>query len=224
VNCVYYDKIKTDMMVIGSYHVAVDPAGNAVVLREYTIGSNETKRGERIPTRGWANNRFLEHLASDFRKRKGDERTPAQIGFGLFCLLANAAENASVGVQVKARKGSTSAIFNVDTLRTPYFFKDRNKTATGESGRAKPIFHVTRPHYRAMPDGTQKPVRMHFRGERKFLWHDYAVSITVPGLHHRPLRELTAPAYDVELINERSLSGFLDEKQVGQIISKRMDS
>ena len=84
-------------------------------------------------------------------------------------------------------------MFNIEMTRTPYFFKNRSKTVS-VNGSTRKIFHITRAHKRIGAGGRETFVKSHFRGERKFMWKGYDVQITMPGLHHKPIQEFSAPA------------------------------
>lgn len=108
----------------------------------------------------------------------------------MFYLALNNSVNAESGITVIVRKGKLSARFAIDMLRTPYFFKDRERTVAG-----KKIFHIVRPHER-VTNGKTRIVRSHCRGEREFMWKGYKVTVTLPGLHYNPLYEATFTSYD----------------------------
>jgi hypothetical protein len=107
----------------------------------------------------------------------------------LFCIGVNVAYQSSDGLQIRVRKDNVVARFNIAMLRTPYFFKERDKTVT-VNGLTKPIFHIVRAHRRITATGKIRYVRSHFRGERLFTWKGYHVGITMPGWHHRRIEEL----------------------------------
>jgi len=110
---------------------------------------------------------------------------------GLFIGMANMFETSHASViRVGVTKGDLTATFGVDIKRTPYFFKDREIHLT-DSGRRKRIFHIVRPHSRL-----GRFVKMHFRGERLFVWNGYRVVITVPGRHHHHLNEFDVGLHD----------------------------
>jgi hypothetical protein len=83
-------------------------------------------------------------------------------------------------------------VFNVAMEHTASFFRDRDRVITA-NGKAARIFHATRAHFRTLPDGRHIPIRMHFRGLRRFAWNGYDITITVPGKHHVEINDFTAP-------------------------------
>jgi len=131
-----------------------------------------------------------------------------------FCCAANWYTNSEGGIRVQAKKDNISAVFNIDMLRTPYFFKDRDDVIDPETGVKKRIFHIVRTHKRK----TGSFVRSHFRGLRRFSWNGYAVNITVPDLHHRSLMEFSTEAYDKDNSPEETV--MLDSKDVGDRLAK----
>jgi len=112
----------------------------------------------------------------------------------LFCMVATQPSVAQAGIQVRVRKNDMAALFNIDMLRTPYFFDDRTKEK-GATGKTKKIFHIVRAHRRRIGDGSTV-VHTHFRGLRDFIWNGYGVHISVPGLHHVPYQEFNADTVD----------------------------
>jgi hypothetical protein len=90
-------------------------------------------------------------------------------------------ENSSMDLIVRARKGSTTAAFSVDLLRTPYFFKDREFIPASD-GKRKRIFHIVRVHARNTKKG-KIFIKAHFRGMRRFNWNGYKLSVGMPGKH-----------------------------------------
>jgi ribosomal protein L32E len=131
----------------------------------------------------------------------------------IFIATANSYENANLAMtRVCATKGDLSAVFGVDIKRTAYFFKDR-MTTLNASGRRVPIFHIVRAHKRRTKTSSTV-VKFHFRGERKFVWNGYQVSITVPGLHHTPLAEFDVGSVDIDKLNPRERA--LSSTQIGR--------
>jgi hypothetical protein len=95
-----------------------------------------------------------------------------------FCSVANIIVRANAGLQIFVTKGSLSCVFNIDMLRTPYFFKDREKTVN-HNGKTKKIYHIVRTHKRKTGNGDIF-IKTHFRGLRRFDWNGYVVDIKDP--------------------------------------------
>jgi hypothetical protein len=100
-------------------------------------------------------------------------------------------------IRVSASKNGLTAVFGVDVLRTPYFFKDRDTLLTA-SGRKVPIFHQVRVQQRTSPSGRKFAVRTHFRGASRFRWNGYDMHISVPGKHHGHLIDIDVLSDDSE--------------------------
>lgn len=209
---VHWDDLRSDgKMKSGvptDFPVCIDANGDVAVLR--TLLASEVviqpkKRAKRglpftAPTKQWGMHHWFVTWA---REHNTD---PFMFLGCIFIESANRYAAAANGmVQVKARKGGITATFNVDIIRTPYFFRDRGVTV-GEEGKKKPVFHIVKTHLRAIGPGRQVPVRTHFRGERSFAWNGYQISISVPGWHHLSLAEL-----DLGLVEEETADRPLDE-------------
>lgn len=181
-----YGDTDKGVMLCFTFHIAIDADGNVRALRE----RQRTIVRKDIPVTEWRTPAFLRDSA------KAKKLTTDEVATELFRIVAGGSEHAASGVQVRAKRADgLCATFNVDMLRTPYFFRDRDKTTT-ENGRTKRIFHIARAHERKLSGGRTLFVRSHFRGERKFTWNGYRVEITMPGFHHTIWQRFTAAAYD----------------------------
>jgi len=207
------------------YYVSVDVASKVRVLRQlqlryqhvsYRSGQHSpsnrpsSSNGSRtrkmrfthsIPMKLWD---YPEFMRDWYRERfddrndprtKDDEQMARHFARTFICITSFAnANDTGVRVAITARDG-LCASFALDMKRSAYFFKDRDVVLTAQGKRAR-VFHVVRPHIRHLQDGRELPLKMHFRGLRKFPWGEYQVHITVPGLHHSPLIELMPELYD----------------------------
>lgn len=182
----YYDRKKSKMMCFG-YCVDVCRDGSVRTLRERVVGH---ARGD-IPTTSWVEPRFTKLLAEDHKSR-GLEPSFWTDGAALFKAFACASEYSADGLQVRAEMGGQALVFYIDMLRTPEFFRDRDPVI-GDDGKRKRIFHIARAHRREAASGAIY-VRSHFRGARRFRWNGYDVVISMPGLHHARVRDLTVAA------------------------------
>jgi len=185
VGCVYRDD-KSDLDVMSWFTVDVLPDGNIRALRQRISGNGGIRQSTR-----WEYPEFLRHLGekNDFSANKAGTR--------LFSMIFNGWSSCNTGLHVNIRKNSLSAIFCIDMLRTPYFFKDREKVAD-KNGRAKKIFHIVRTHKRRNRDGSESFVKSHFRGLRRFVWNGYEVLITMPGTHINHIEEFVVEGYDMK--------------------------
>lgn len=225
--CVFYSRPNSEQVKFAvNFYVGVDDDGNVSSLRE-KVGSKvhiKGKRGEFSFTRQeWQKSPFLKFTKEEHPEYKSEE----DIARYIFCGLMNSAMLASSGVQVRCKKGGLAAIFDIDMLKTPYFFKDRDKSVT-VNGKTKKIFHIVRAHKRVMPDGSEKVIKSHFRGEQKFKWHNYDVNITMPGLHHASLSDFTFACVDVETLESEKdprleSKQLIDNTQLGEQLSKHIE-
>lgn len=206
----FYSDRKSGHSFVGTYYVDVDADGEPHLLKQMQRSNG------RFPVRAWAYPSFLKSIGTK-EKTWG---TPETFATSLFSLLVGGIENSQSGVQVRAKKGSIAAIFNVDMLRMPYFFKDRDKTIN-ENGATKRIFHIARAHKRTLPDGREIFVKSHFRGERRFSWNGHDITVSMPGLHHNMLGDLDFTAKIVG-DEDQNPPGMIDAGEVGEIIDRHM--
>lgn len=130
---------------------------------------------------------FVMYFAKDHQK------SPTEAVVDLFKFMVGLGECANDGLQVLVSKSGVKCAFNIATERTPYFFKDRQKTCT-ERGFTKPILHVVKPHTRKLKNGKEVFVKMQFRGERTFDWKGYRVSVSMAGFHHKDIQDIDISA------------------------------
>jgi len=184
-------------------------------LKEKIIGYRRVGKGSNSGSFRYIYWKMLPNLYTPAKKSK---MTVEELAKFIFSSTANIYDSSNDGVRINVSNKNLVGVFNVAMHRTSKFFKDREKTVTS-NGRTKPIFHVAKSHLRLVGEKTI-PVRMHFKGERKFTWKGYSVNITVPGVHHADVRQLTPAAIDVtnkELLN---YPDHIDSKAVGEIIKK----
>lgn len=141
--------------------------------------------------------------------------TPEDHARFLFSIAANWQATATADVHVKVSKDGLSAVFCVDLLRMPHFFRDR-ETDLASDGRRKRIFHIVGTHQRK----SGSYVKSHFRGQRKFTWNGADIYIWMPGKHHAHLGEFTAGFNDLESLNTRR--GYLSPRQLGKKLAQYM--
>jgi len=123
-------------------------------------------------------------------------------------------------LQVRVRRSDVTALFNVCTKRTPYFFKDR-ETGLAVDGKRKRIFHIVREHARKLKDGRVVTVPEHYRGERRFKWDGAAVTITVPDLHHGALEKMDLTALEIEP-DDLAPVGTISNAEAGRRIAEHL--
>jgi hypothetical protein len=205
---VFYKQAKKDFAYATYFFVYVSDDG------EMFPAPMKKSEAIRLPKKGGVIHRSVwqhglpDALLTDWRKHEGQEHaTAADVAKCFFALAANYTVLSAGGLQIRAKRGSAVALFNIDMLRTPYFFKDRERTVT-VNGNSKKIFHIVRTHKRRLKNGTERFVKTHFRGERKFTWNGHEITITMPGKHHTPLQEFNGPLYvqgdlDIPEANDR---------------------
>lgn len=165
-----------------------------------------TRRGETftVPQRRWGFHDFFKSWAEDH------DTSAEEYLKELFIRTANCHASTMLSMtKVRVTKGRLSCLFNVNLLRTPYFFKDRDVTIN-ERGSRRRIFHIVRPHTRHLAGDKESFVRAHFRGERNFKWNDYSVKISVPGWHY----PADMDAFNIAAYDERTTEA-LSEKTIG---------
>jgi len=176
-----------------------------------------SKRGHdwfSIPQQRWGIDRFFLDWAAEHKQ------DPAKFLLSLFVEATEIFESAQHGmVRVDVGKDELHAAFGINVKRTPYFFKDREVMESGK----KRIFHIVRPHMRKGSGGQERAVRMHFRGEQDFNWNGYRVRITVPGLHHQMLSEVSFGLADWSMIKPEETRTWREMGFLGARIRKHLD-
>ena len=108
---------------------------------------------------------------------------------------------------MRAESGGISAAFNVALRRTSHFFRNRDLTELSASGQRKKIFHYVAEHRRATAAGRTTTVRDHYRGERRFTWSGYKVTITC---REKALRAFNIAAVEIEDDKTEGMLGMAD--------------
>ena len=219
----YVDKKNPKLRYPVAFFVSVAPDGQITLVKERRSENVKIKHKQKsrsgfsmIVRQTWGVPQQLISLfaAVDRSKFANDVN---QYASRLFSLIAGVCYTATDGVRVSVFKGSSCCVFNVAMERTAYFFKDRNKTVSA-GGKTKRIFHVTRAHMRVLSDGRTIPIRMHFRGEREFIWNGYRTLITVNGKHHADINNFSMEAQIQEEINDHE--PYVDLRELGSLISE----
>jgi hypothetical protein len=126
------------------------------------------------------------------------------------------------GVNVRVSKGLQSLTFAIDMLRTPYFFKDRNKTVN-ENGNTKKIFHIVAAHERTVAGGEKKQIKSHFRGLRKFMWNGYKVNVFLHEKHVRSLNRVNTDLTQTQG-NQEPIGDYVHESVSAERLAKLYDT
>jgi hypothetical protein len=215
---IWYDKPGDTKMKKGGIPqqigMFVHHSGRMTVLKTLKtrfVRSRVNSKKSGIPQRNWKIQREFLKWA---RSRK--QSVESLLG-GIFRTAAEKIErSAHTTIRVSASKGGRFALFNVDHEIMPYFFQDRDFILT-PSGFRKPIFHSVRAHMRR----NGSAVRLHFRGQRDFKWAGHKILITVPGIHHKPVEEISIGCDDAKWRNEKE--DMIGAEKVGQMIRERIE-
>lgn len=229
----YDEKSKSGIGNIFQFHVSVSVDGEIKVLREKEfspifVGAKRCRNREagkpiKSERKSFHRNEFK--IPSKFKEffvceSDGSVSDGSYLDHAkyIFIMAANALSNADSGIRVSALKKGARCIFNIDMLRTPYFFKDREKTIN-QNGNTKKIFHIVRTHKRKTNKG-EVFVKTHFRGLTQFNWESYVIKIKHPkDLAHQT--EFSLPGK--ELSSESKNIGLLDEVEVADYLSKKFN-
>lgn len=148
---------------------------------------------------------------------KKDFKSPVEFGVFMFRIIGAFYDASTEEFQVRAERGGVSVAFSVGLGRTPYFFKDRESEAT-VSGRKQKIFHAVEAHERRLRSGRVTKVVAHYRGARRFVWHNENVTITPP--------EFAAKLVDVkadELAPADDRSGHYEPQEAAEKIAEYLE-
>lgn len=186
----FYQKEGSDFMGVFDCHGYVNNAKRFTLLKqvevyELKVGSHTIRqkngtyvtRPHKIQRKRYGYPSFWDDILEDHQE-DFFKTVPDYLNW-LFCLVANSLTNSGDGIQVDVKKKPCTAVFNIDMLRTPYFFKDREKTVN-HNGNTKKIFHIVRTHKRVTKDGRGRYIKTHFRGLQKFWWNGYDVKVKSP--------------------------------------------
>ena len=213
------------------FYVSVDDTGIIRVLKQvkpvhHKVGKYSRRNGGY--TRGhifrmeWAYPSFLLEWVADRNSRRNEKLTVDEFAADVFTFLANLVRGSEFDMNVRVKKNGRVATFAINMLRTPYFFSDREKTKN-ENGSTVRILHIVRPHMR-----NGKAIKAHWRGERKFMWNGYSVSIGMPGKHFAPLSDFAAAAWEEADVERLGMKNTIpaDEaaRRIDRIVSGEQDA
>jgi hypothetical protein len=100
---------------------------------------------------------------------------------------------------VIVKKNGERVTFGVDNDKTPYYFKDRDKTIRTPTGQAKKIVHYVKEHERQYADKTTT-IKEHIRGLQEFEWTGYQCKVVSPKLESQTSATFTFASDDEEKI------------------------
>lgn len=191
---IYYSDSKDSSLHFPSeYYIDVYNGGIKVLKQKISVWQ-PLPNGGGIHRPDWCYPRMLSECLSEYNNKHKKAISMDEMASSTFTWAVNSVVMASAAARVKVTKGSMCAVLNVDMLRTPEFFADRDMVV-GETGARKRIFHIVRTHARKTARGIQY-VKSHFRGSRKFMWNGYGVEITMPGKHGINPMEIDIAAHD----------------------------
>ena len=167
-----------------SYKIGIKQDGSVKLLKEHYLEKViiPHRRGGSTAyyktTFGYSHS--LQRMYQDVKNRPDyKDQKITDVASTYFCMVANGMTAAYGGMQILATKKQNSCVFNIDMLRTPYFFKDR-ETVIDINGKTKKIFHIVKGHKRKLNLNKEIFIKTHFRGLRKFAWKGYDVVIKDP--------------------------------------------
>ena len=207
-----------------SYFVSIDEDMTVTPLKELRMKqikvdpkiSRRNNRPFSIQRASWTVSPLLQDYSAK-RKITIDEEAAE------FTWMAiNSALSVDNGVHVRVAKGSKRVTFAIDMLRTPYFFKDRDKTVN-ENGKTQKIFHIVAGHKRKPANGEETTVKSHFRGIRKFMWNGFKINILLTGKHIKSFNENKADGIEI-LESEPMPEGYINSQEIVNSASEVYDS
>lgn len=205
------------------FYVSVSPDGSIKPLRQLVqkqinINPKRSRKGSRsfsVMRGQWEYSELL-HAFCEGREKSFEEFVSDYVW-----VCINGSLSVDNGVNIRVGKGKDRITFAIDMLRSPYFFKDRDK-AVNQNGKTKKIFHIVAAHERSLPDGNKKLVKSHFRGIRKFMWNGYKVNIILNGKHAKSMNSWSADAEDA--VNENIPEGSITSYELADRVGKVLDT
>lgn len=124
--------------------------------------------------------KIKEYRNNKFYTQQLFKRPPSDIRDDTLQFIMNVWVQRDFYWQVVAESDKQKATFCIEQNRAKEYFKDRY---IDDDGKRKRIFHWVKSHYRHTKTAGIVPVKTHFRGNRKFTWGKYSITIRVPGMH-----------------------------------------
>ncbi len=131
-----------------------------------------------VTQRQW---RTFEEISNDCATEQWEKREDGAFS-QLLGYLLNAYAQRLYSSLVIVSTGQKRISFGVPIEQCPSFFKDRGITIENKKGRRTPVIHWVKAHTKQYANRTVN-TRVHLRGERRFQWKGYQVSVVIPGLH-----------------------------------------
>jgi len=115
---------------------------------------------------------------------------------------------------VIVKKNGERVTFGVDNDKTPYYFKDRDKTIRTPTGQAKKIVHYVKEHERQYADKTTT-IKEHIRGLQEFEWTGYHCKVVSPKLDSKTTATFVDPSVD----EEEKVENIVYLSKVGKLLA-----
>ena len=205
------------------FWVSVAEDGSVTPLKELTKKSEKVER--KIKRKGmqpfsvvrtsWEHSHLLKYGA-ECRHETIEQTAYWSLWTAINCTLAT-----DSGINVRVMKGARRLTFAIDMLRTPYFFKDREKVVN-ENGNTKKIFHIVAAHKRVV-NGVEQIVKSHTRGLRKFIWNGYRVNILLLGKHMNSINGFTADGLNEIDVEREGIKKAMYVEDAMERVSKYYD-
>jgi len=206
-----------------NYYVSIDEDLNITPLKELHVKevpvrpkvSRKNNRPFSIRRAYWQQAPYIESMAKEHHE------TVEEAAAYLTWIAINSVLAMDSGVHVRVAKGSKRVTFAIDMLRTPYFFKDRDKTVN-ENGKTQKIFHIVAGHKRKLANGEETTVKSHFRGIRKFMWNGFKINILLTGKHIKSFNENNIDG--VEILESQPMpEGYINSQEIVNAASEVYD-
>ena len=206
-----------------NYYVSIDEDLNITPLKEIHVKevpvrpkvSRKNNRPFSIRRAYWQQAPYIESMAKEHHE------TVEEAAAYLTWIAINSVLAMDSGVHVRVAKGSKRVTFAIDMLRTPYFFKDRDKTVN-ENGKTQKIFHIVAGHKRKLANGEETTVKSHFRGIRKFMWNGFKINILLTGKHIKSFNKNNIDG--VEILESQPMpEGYINAQEIVNAASEVYD-
>ena len=206
-----------------NYYVSIDEDLNITPLKEIHVKevpvrpkvSRKNNRPFSIRRAYWQQAPYIENMAKEHHE------TVEEAAAYLTWIAINSVLAMDSGVHVRVAKGSKRVTFAIDMLRTPYFFKDRDKTVN-ENGKTQKIFHIVAGHKRKLANGEETTVKSHFRGIRKFMWNGFKINILLTGKHIKSFNKNNIDG--VEILESQPMpEGYINAQEIVNAASEVYD-
>ena len=171
-------------------------------------GRKSNGRSNTYFTKSWVHAQFLE----DDRRSIQESRL---IMANLFIAMHKWWSERDSRWNVVVKKNGERVTFGVDNDKTPYYFKDRDKTIRTPTGQAKKIVHYVKEHERKYADKTTL-IKEHIRGLQEFEWAGYHCKVVSPKLDNKTTATFVDPSVSEE---EEKVENIVYLSKVGKLLA-----